>query len=74
VALDSMSLATYTLSFENEAIMPWWYGCYGNDAQSRPVADLIHLGDHISSYSSDPFVDRLAVLLLAGFSLLCLSF
>ena len=30
VALDSMSLATSTLSFENEAIMPWWQ--YGNDA------------------------------------------
>ena len=25
-----MSLATSTLSFENEAIMPWWQ--YGNDA------------------------------------------
>ena len=34
---------------------------------SRPVADLIHLGDHISSCSSDPFADQLAVQLVLAF-------
>ena len=31
---------------------------------SRPVADLVYLGDHISSCSSDPSVDQLAVQLV----------
>ena len=34
---------------------------------SRPVADLIHLGDHISSCSSNHFANQLAVQLVLAF-------